>query len=176
MSLLERIDANDSDDGIEQGKRLIRVGDDRGVSLSERLAYRLHRLAWRTPFHAFRLRGRFPLRLLAVPKDPIAGDKAVGAAILGGAFVYRGKTVAIDRFSFNDPSLGADFSDYLQSFAWLRDLAAAATREKAAKRAETLVQKWLAAYAGQVSEPAWRPDLWGRRILFWTAYAPYLLS
>lgn len=176
MSLLERIDANDSDDGIEQGKRLIRVGDDRGVSLSERLAYRLHRLAWRTPFHAFRLRGRFPLRLLAVPKDPIAGDKAVGAAILGGAFVYRGKSVAIDRFSFNDPGLGADFSDYLQSFAWLRDLAAAATREKAAKRAETLVQKWLTAYAGQVSEPAWRPDLWGRRILFWTAYAPYLLS
>jgi uncharacterized heparinase superfamily protein len=27
-----------------------------------------------------------------------------------------------------------------------------------------------------VTEPAWRADLWGRRILFWTAYAPYILS
>jgi len=27
-----------------------------------------------------------------------------------------------------------------------------------------------------VSEPAWRPDLWGRRILFWTAYAPFILD
>jgi uncharacterized heparinase superfamily protein len=26
------------------------------------------------------------------------------------------------------------------------------------------------------AEPAWRPDLWGRRILMWTAYAPYLLE
>ena len=38
------------------------------------------------------------------------------------------------------------------------------------------MRKWLAAHAEQVSEPAWRADLWGRRILFWTAYAPYILS
>ena len=30
--------------------------------------------------------------------------------------------------------------------------------------------------AEQIGEPAWRADLWGRRILFWTAYAPYILS
>jgi uncharacterized heparinase superfamily protein len=28
----------------------------------------------------------------------------------------------------------------------------------------------------EVSQPAWRPDLWGRRILFWTAYAPFILD
>jgi len=38
------------------------------------------------------------------------------------------------------------------------------------------MRKWLAAHADEVSEPAWRADLWGRRILFWTAYAPYILS
>ena len=38
------------------------------------------------------------------------------------------------------------------------------------------MRKWLAVHAEQVSEPAWRADLWGRRILFWTAYAPYILS
>jgi uncharacterized heparinase superfamily protein len=76
------------------------------------------------------------------------------------------------------PTLGypADFSDYLQSFAWLRDLSAAATRERGAARAEGMMRNWLAAHADQVSEPAWRADLWGRRILFWTAYAPYILS
>ncbi len=38
------------------------------------------------------------------------------------------------------------------------------------------MHKWLAAHAETVSEPAWRADLWGRRILFWAAYAPYILS
>ncbi|WP_324748898.1 heparinase II/III family protein [Sphingomonas sp. LY54] len=176
MTLLERIDATGTEDEIEQGKRLIRVGDDRGLSLSERVAYRLHRLAWRTPFHTLRLRGRFPLKLLAVPKDPIAGDKAAGTAILQGQILHRGRSVPIDKLDFADPTIPQDFADYLQSFAWLRDLAAAATREKACQIAERLVRKWLDSHADTISERAWRADLWGRRILFWTAYAPYVLS
>jgi uncharacterized heparinase superfamily protein len=176
MSLLERIDATGPEDEIEPGKRLIRVGDDRGVSLGERLAYRLHRLAWRTPFHALRLRGKFPLKLLAVPKDPVAGDKAAGEALLGGLFAHRSFSAPLKELDFNDPALPPDARDHLQSFAWLRDLAAAATRERAAKLAEGLTQRWLDCYAAQVGERAWRADLWGRRVLFWTAYAPYILS
>lgn len=175
MSLLEKIDPPEAGE-IEPGKRLIRVGGGQGASLGEQLSSLLHRLSWRTPFHALRLRGRHPLRLLAVPKDPVAGDKAGGEAILNGRFVRRGESFAADSLDFADPALPADLSDYLQSFEWLRDLAAAATRERAAKLAEKLVQKWLAAHADAVSEPAWRADLWGRRILFWTAYAPYILS
>jgi uncharacterized heparinase superfamily protein len=176
MSLLEKIDPPEGETQIEPGKRLIRVGDDRGVSLAERLSWRLHLLSWRTPFHAFRLRGRFPLKLLAVPKDPIAGDKAAGEAILAGKLVHRGREAEIASLDFNDPALESDFSDYLQSFEWLRDLAAAATRERGARVAETIVQKWLGAFAEQVGERGWRADLWGRRILFWSAYAPYILS
>ena len=176
MSLLERIQTTTGEREIEPGKRLIRVGDDRGVSLTERLSNALHRLSWRTPFHAVRLRGRFPLKLLAVPKDPIAGDKSVGEALLRGQMVHGSETVAVDDLDFTSTGLSPAFSDYLQSFAWLRDLAAAATRERGARVAEKLVQKWLAAHADQVSELAWRPTLWGRRILFWTAYAPYILS
>ncbi len=176
MSLLERIDHSQGEKEIGEGKRLIRVGDDRGVSLSERLAYRLHRLAWRTPFHAFRLRGRFPLKLLAVPKDPIAGDKGAGEAMLAGHIVYGGKSIPVAKIDFADPTLAPDLSDYLESFAWLRDLAAAATRERAAKLAQSMVQKWLDRYADHVCERAWRADIWGRRILFWAAYAPYILS
>ena len=174
MSLLKKVENETGE--IEPGKRLIRVGDDRGLSLFERLGYRLHRFAWRTPLHAFRLRGRVPLKLIAVPKDPIAGDKAAGEALLAGTLLHNGTQVPIDGLDFATIGLPADFSAYLQSFAWLRDLSAAATRERGAKCAETIMRKWLATHAEQVSEPAWRADLWGRRILFWTAYAPYILS
>jgi uncharacterized heparinase superfamily protein len=177
MSLLERIETpGGGGEEIEPGKRLIRAGDDRGISLSERLAYRLHRLAWRTPFHSLRLRGRFPLKLLAVPKDPVAGDKAAGEAILAGRIVRGGSHVDIAKLDFMAPGLGRELSDYLQSFAWLRDLAAAATRENGAALAEHLVQKWLDQCGAQVNERAWRSDLWARRILFWSSYAPYILS
>ena len=175
MSLLEKIDPPDGGE-IEPGKRLIRAGGGHGASLGEHLSSILHRLSWRTPFHALRLRGRAPLKLIAVPKDPVAGDKAAGEAILHGRFVHGGEAIALDSLDFGDPSLRADLSDYLQSFEWLRDLAAAATRERAAKLAEKIVHKWLAAHAETVAEPAWRADLWGRRLLFCTAYAPYILS
>jgi uncharacterized heparinase superfamily protein len=175
MSVLDRIGAEE-EEGIEPGKRLIRVGGGGGASLAERLSWRLHRLSWRTPFHSIRLRGRFPLKLLAVPKDPIAGDKAVGEAILHGRFTYRGDHWPAETVHFSDPTLPGPLADYLQSFEWLRDLAAAATRERAAKLAEKILHKWLADHAENVSEPAWRADLWGRRILFWAAYAPYILS
>ena len=173
MSLLGRIGpaGEESEDTIESGKRLIRAGDDRGVSLAERLSWRLHRLSWRTPLHSLRLRGRYPLKLLAVPKDPIAGDKATGEALLHGYLVVAGHNHPIEKLDFADPGFTPDLSDYLQSFAWLRDLAAAATREKGARLAEHLVQRWLAAHGEQHSERAWRADLWGRRILFCTAYA-----
>ena len=175
MSLLEKIDSAEGGE-IEPGKRLIRAGGGQGASLGEHLSSMLHRLSWRTPFHAFRLRGRTPLKLIAVPKDPVAGDKAAGEAILNGRFVCRGQALALDGLDFADPALPADVSDYLQSFEWLRDLAAAATRERGAKLAEKIVHKWLAAHAATVTERGWRADLWGRRILFWTAYAPYVLS
>ena len=175
MSLIEKIDSPDGGE-IESGKRLIRVGGGQGASLGEHLSSMLHRLSWRTPFHAFRLRGRYPLKLLAVPKDPVAGDKVAGEAILKGVFLRGATELPIAELDFRDPSLPRDMSEYVQSFEWLRDLAAAATRERGALVAEPIVQKWLDAFAEQVTERAWRADLWGRRILFWTAYAPYILS
>jgi uncharacterized heparinase superfamily protein len=169
-------DPSGREDGVGAGKRLIRAGHDRDVSLAERLSWRLHRLSWRTPFQSFRLRGRHPLKLLAVPKDPVAGDKAAGEAILQGHFVHRGGAVPVDAVDFSDAHLPRDFADYLHSFEWLRDLAAAATRERGAKIAEKAMHAWLAASVRTPSDREMRADLWGRRILFWTAYAPYILS
>ncbi|SNS88961.1 Uncharacterized conserved protein, heparinase superfamily [Sphingomonas laterariae] len=168
--------AIDGQDGIEPGKRLIRVAGDQGLSLAERLANRLHKLAWRTPLHALRLRGRYPLKLLAVPADPIAGDAVRGQAILGGRIEYGGEVVDLAQLDFSALGVSAECADHVHSFAWLRDLAAAAPRERGAPIAEQVLKQWIAAFGNHVAEPAWRADLWGRRILYWAAYAPFILS
>lgn len=163
-------------DGIEQGRRLIRIGGDRGLSLADRLSERFHRLAWRTPLHGLRLKGRYPLKLIAVADDPFLGDPARGNALLDGKLSFRGENHVIDALDLAKPNWSKPFGDYLHSFAWLRDLSTVTTRAGAAPVAEALMRKWLDAHADKVTDPAWRADLWGRRILFWTAHAPLILS
>jgi uncharacterized heparinase superfamily protein len=163
-------------DGIEEGKRLIRVGGDRGLSLADRIGERLQRLAWQTPFHSFRLRGRHPLKLITVADDPFAGDVERGNALLDGRLMLRGETRDLDRIDLAKPDYSRAFSEHLHSFAWLRDLSTVATRANAAPVAETLMRLWLAHHGEKLSEPAWRADLWGRRILFGVAHAPLILS
>jgi uncharacterized heparinase superfamily protein len=163
-------------DTIEPGKRLIRLPNDRGLSLGERLANQITRLTWRTPLHRFRLKGRFPLKLLGVPEDPVAGDARAGTAIRAGHFLYRGLKQPLATLDFIALDIAPPFADYLHGFAWLRDLAAAATRVEAAPIAERVVRDWLAAHGELVGEPAWRPDNCGWRILFWAAHAPLILS
>jgi uncharacterized heparinase superfamily protein len=163
-------------DGIEEGKRLIRVGGDKGLSLAERLSERLHRLTWRTPLHDLRLKGRHPLKLMAVPDDPVPGDVERGRALLAGRLSYLGEERAIDLLDPRRADWGKPFADHFQSFAWLRDLSTVATRAQAAPVAEALMARWLHAHADTVDQAAWRADLWGRRVLFWTAHAPLILS
>ena len=119
--------------------------------------------------------GRKPLKLAAVPRDNVAGDRKRGDALLAGRFMLGDETLALADLDF--AALGAEgvLAEQLQSFSWLRDLAAAASRENGAKLAEALAGRWLLAH-GTRPDDAWRPDLWGERMLFWTAYAPYLLS
>ncbi len=174
MARHDPIDA--ASDGIEPGKRLIRVEADRGVSLSQRLAEGLQRLTWRTPLHQLRLRGRYPLRLLAAPDDPVLGDLAAGQALLQGFILWRGEKLAIRELDFGKLTGSPGLIDYLHSFAWLRDLSTACTREHGAPVAEAIMSRWLRSHAEKVDSVAWRVDLWGRRILFWTAHAPLILS
>src|SRR3546814_7160990 len=95
-------------DGIEEGKRLIRLGGEKGLSLAERLQDRFHRLTWRTPIHTLRLRGRYPLKLIAVPEDPFFGDVARGNALLAGKLRFRGEERAIDTLDLARPDVSAD--------------------------------------------------------------------
>jgi uncharacterized heparinase superfamily protein len=171
------VDADDeTHEEIPIGKRLVRVRSDVGLSLSERFAAQFYRLTWRTPLHALKLRGRYPLKLLAVPVDPVVGHGLRGTAIMTGTLNWNGESLERESVSFTETTLSAGFSNYLHQFAWLRDLAAAAPRAQAAPIAEALTRKWLASHGEKVSEPAWRPDLWGWRILYWAAHAPLILS
>ncbi|MDO6413089.1 heparinase II/III family protein [Sphingomonas sp. BIUV-7] len=164
----------DEDETHSVERRRLRGDGTRGLSLADRLNQRLHRLAWRSPIHSMRLSGRYPLQLIDVPADPIPGRPKAGRALMDGAMLFGQERVPIDSLKRGGHSAG--FAEYRHSFGWLRDLAAAASREEGAPVAEAIARTWLAEHARTVADPAWRPDLWGRRILLWTAYAPYLLS
>lgn len=173
---MTRHDPIDPADGIEPGKRLIRVDTDRGLSLSQRLSDSLQRLTWRTPLHRLRLRGRFPLKLLAAPDDPVVGDLKAGQALLQGFVWHRGEKIAVRELDFTALQGSTGLVEYLHSFAWLRDLSTAGTRQQGAPVAEAIMSRWLSAHAETVGGTAWRADLWGKRILYWTAHAPLILS
>jgi uncharacterized heparinase superfamily protein len=118
---------------------------------------------------------RQPLRLIAVPRDHVQGDRSRGDSLLAGKLVCGTETLPLADLDFAAVGAEGPVAEYLQGFSWLRDLAAAASREKGARIAEAIVGRWLLAHGTRI-DLAWRPDLWGERILFWSAYAPYILS
>ena len=118
---------------------------------------------------------RQPLKLAAVPRDHVQGDRAAGDALLAGRFAFGNERLSLADLDFAALGASGPLAERVQGFAWLRDLAAAASREKGAQLAEAAVGRWLLAH-GARADDAWAPHLWGERILYWTAYAPYILS
>ena len=118
---------------------------------------------------------RQPLKLVAVPRDHVSGDRQRGTALLAGRFAVGSEGLALADLDFARVGTAGPLAAQLQGFSWLRDLAAAASRENGARLAEAVVGRWLLAHGTKVDD-AWAPELWGERILFWTAYAPYILS
>jgi uncharacterized heparinase superfamily protein len=139
------------------GRALVKA-DPEGLSFSAKIV------------RMFGLSRRPPVRLLAVPRDPVPGDKAFGAGLLEGWFDAE----PIDGL---DPgALAPEQWEHLQGFGWLRDLAAAGTAERGRAAAEALARAWLAGLPDRAEGPQWRADLWGRRLLLAPAYAPWLLA
>ena len=120
-------------------------------------------------------RGKPPLRLVGVARDHVTGSKPRGEQLLAGRFVAGGEAVDLAALDWGAIDVASPLGAELHGFAWLRDLAAAATRERGAPLAEDLAGRWLLAHGAKV-DAAWAPALWGERLLFWLAYAPYLLS
>ena len=119
--------------------------------------------------------GKQPLKLVAVPRDHVHGDRQRGEALLAGRFTSGSETISLKDLDFAALGSSGAAAEQLQGFSWLRDLAAAASREKGARLGEAMAGRWLLAHGTKVDD-AWAPHLWGERILFWTAYAPYILS
>ncbi|HEY8592245.1 MAG TPA: heparinase II/III family protein [Sphingomicrobium sp.] len=123
-----------------------------------------------------RLRGgKQSLKLAAVPRDHVQGDRQRGEALLAARLTVGSETLPLKDLDFASVGAAGAVAEALQGFSWLRDLAAAASREKGARLGEAVAGRWLLAHGTKVDE-AWAPHLWGERILFWTAYAPYILS
>src|SRR5438445_885732 len=118
---------------------------------------------------------RQPLKRAAGPRDHVQGDRQRGDALLAGRFTVGAETLPLKDLDLAAVGASGALAEQLQGFSWLRDLAEAASREKGARLAEAMVGRWLLAHGTRVDE-AWAPHLWGERILFWTAYAPYILS
>lgn len=120
-------------------------------------------------------RSRQPLKLVAVPRDHVHGERQRGETLLAGRFAIGSETISLKDLNFDKLVASDTLKEQLQGFSWLRDLAAAASREKGARLAEAVVGRWLLVHGTKIDD-AWAPHLWGERILFWTAYAPYILS
>jgi uncharacterized heparinase superfamily protein len=164
--------------------RLVRPKSENLAERSWRfVAERLSAIGYGTPLYSVRLKGHFPLKLLASPNDPWIGERTVGADILADNFIHAGHHLTAGPGDLwekaNDAP--ASFTRWLQGYAWLRDLAALRDSggKKAARqtgqRAEEIVSAWLERYGGW-HRTAWRPDILGQRLMMWILHAPLILS
>ncbi len=162
-------------EGETEALRLTRDHGDRGPSLVERLSDRIDRLSFASPIHRMRLKGRFPLKLLAVPEDPVAGDTKTGARLKGGRLFLAGYGEAMAEAKFGSPAAPQAWVHWVHSWGWLRDIASVQPLAAAeVARVEALTHRWLERYH-DYDEAAWAPQLTGRRILMAIAHAPLVM-
>jgi len=147
-----------------------------GQSLFERLSLQFYKLTWRTPLHNGRLNGKVPLRLLAVPQDPLTGSVVRGQSLRIGKFHYQGFEQAINGLDFANLTLPPAMTDYIHRFDWLRDLSAATNRADGAPVASQIADAWLVVNGMKTREPAWRVDNTAWRLMNMAAASPYLLT
>ena len=164
-----------ADEADSESIRLTRAGADRGPSLAERLSDRLDRISFASPFHRMRLKGRFPLKLLGVPQDPVEGDETRAQRLKGGRLFRDGYGQGMLDARLDAPDAPESWRDWVHGWGWLRDLAAAPDLTRAeADRSEALAKRWLARFH-DYDEIAWAPQLTGRRILMAISHAPLVM-
>lgn len=154
--------------------RLTRNLGDRGPSLAERLSDRLDRLSFASPFHRMRLKGRFPLKLIAIPEDPIPGDLAIAQRLKGGRLFMGGYGQGMLDARLDHPDAPESWRRWVHSWGWLRDLSMVELTATEAGRAEALSKRWLAHFH-DYDEAAWAPDATGSRIQMAILHAPLVM-
>jgi uncharacterized heparinase superfamily protein len=159
----------------DQDASLRRGGGDRGPSLTERVTAGVARTVYATPLHRLRLRGRFPLKLLGVPSDPVPGDAHIGERIIAGRLIHAGHTQMTRDINFRETAPPPAWVEWAHGWEWLRDLAMMPDRAAARKAAETLVSRWLVSFP-EYDALGWRADLTGTRLLMALGHAPLILN
>jgi len=167
---------SDGGDGEQRQAALIVRPKGAGQTLLERLSLQFYKLTWRTPLHNGRLNGKVPLRLLAVPEDPLKGSTARGQSLRMGKFHIQGFEQAFEALDYQKLNLPPALTDYIHRFDWLRDLAAATNRGEGAPVAAQIADGWLVANGLKTREPAWRVDNCAWRLLNMAAGSPFLLT
>jgi uncharacterized heparinase superfamily protein len=142
---------------------------------------RLIRMAYRIGIPGSTLVSPFrkPLRprLTATVESPLQGDRAAGMALRAGHFLIHGTKTPIAEMDMKSKSrLAPSFERAVHGFDWLRDLAAAGTREQCASTAERISASWLKANAKPNKGAAWKVELAGHRLLACLVHAPLILS
>lgn len=154
------------------------------TKVQKRLKKVVKQASYASRYYEFRLKGKHPLRLLGTPKDPWMGSVAAGAHILSLRFFVEGQVLRNPDHMMGEwqageiwlaSSLNSRWQEYLHSFCWLRDLNRVVDRKAARLRAMELTRHWLN-YFDQWHDLAWKPDILGRRIVNWMAYAPLILD
>lgn len=163
-----------SDNPETDALRLVSDGGARGPSLAERLGERLDRLSFASPWHRLRLKGRYPLKLLAVPEDPVPGDAHAAAAIREGRLAKAGHAPALANVRLDDAAAPNAWREWVHGWGWLRDMAGAAPAPADFKRAEGLARRWLHHFH-HYEPAAWAPAATGRRIMMAIAHAPLVM-
>ena len=156
--MTDQSDDAEFDRAESQSSALIERPTSRGQSLAERVARTFYKLTWRTPLHNMRLTGKLPLRLLAVPEDPLPADQVRGQALRMGMFRHQGLEQPFHNIDYDRLPLPPAMVDYIHRFAWLRDLAAATNRADGAPIAAAITEQWFSGNSKMVREPGWRVD------------------
>ncbi|NJM49995.1 MAG: heparinase [Sphingomonadales bacterium] len=158
------------------GKALIVRQTGHSQTLAEKVTRAFYMLTWRTPLHNMRLTGKLPLRLLAVPTDPLPAHVPRGQAVRMGKFRFHGLEQSIPHIDYDKLPLPPAMTDYIHRFEWLRDLAAATNRADGAPIAAAITEGWIAGNSKKIRPPAWRVDNCAWRLLNMAAWAPLILS
>ena len=121
-------------------------------------------------------RSKQPLKLIAVPRDHVQGERSRGDALLAGRLHRRQRNAEAQG-----PRLRRGRGNRRRWPSSFRASPGCAISPppRRAKKARGWPKRSSAAGCSPTArriDEAWAPHLWGERILFWTAYAPYILS
>lgn len=134
------------------------------------------RILWRRSWmYRLRLRGKMPGAIDVSPNDFSPRDLGEADALLRGRFRFAGESVEVEQGSvFERPAPSERWLEGLHGFVWLAALSTAGG-PAARHLATELTGEWVRRNA-HYSEPAWRADVLGRRLINIFAHSRFLLS